>query len=132
MPDKEQRPLQKRSDKIVTSQPPQIDLYKCDLTFRADPHPAYARLRATSPIHRVTLPDGRGVWLVTRYEDAAAILVNVELLDGHENLDVHVLRPPGREIDAVGGQERGEVGGEDALKAAVQMRCECLMGMPTG
>ena len=32
-------------------------------------------------------------------EDAAAVLVNVELFDGHENLDVHVLRPP-RDLEA--------------------------------
>lgn len=56
------------------SQPPQVDLYKHDPAFRANPYPAYAQLRATAPIHRVTLPGGRGVWLVTRYDDAEAIL----------------------------------------------------------
>lgn len=56
------------------SQPLQVDLYKYDPAFRANPHPAYARLRATAPIHRVALPGGRGAWLVTRYDDAEAIL----------------------------------------------------------
>ncbi len=59
---------------MVMSQPSRIDLYKHDPAFRADPYPAYARLRATAPIHRVTLPGGWGVWLVTRYDDAATVL----------------------------------------------------------
>jgi cytochrome P450 PksS len=42
--------------------------------FKADPYPFYARLRAESPAHRVTLPDGQAVWLVTRYDDVAMVL----------------------------------------------------------
>ncbi len=42
--------------------------------FKADPFPFYARLRAKAPVHPVTLPDGRTAWLVTRYDDVAAIL----------------------------------------------------------
>src|SRR5262249_42852907 len=42
--------------------------------FKADPFPFYARLRAGSPVHPVTLPDGRTAWLVTRYDDVAAVL----------------------------------------------------------
>lgn len=42
--------------------------------FKADPFPFYARLRAESPVHPVTLPDGRTAWLVTRYDDVAAVL----------------------------------------------------------
>ncbi len=53
------------------TQPPRVDLF--DAAFKADPYPAYAELRATAPVHRTTLPDGRGVWLVTRYEDVLAI-----------------------------------------------------------
>jgi cytochrome P450 len=53
------------------SQPPQVDLFSPD--FKANPYPAYAQLRSTAPIHRVTLPDGRAMWLVTRYEDVAAV-----------------------------------------------------------
>ncbi len=58
----------------MESQPSQIDPYKYDPAFRANPYSAYARLRAADPVHRVTLPGDRGAWLVTRYEDAAAIL----------------------------------------------------------
>jgi cytochrome P450 PksS len=42
--------------------------------FKADPFPFYARLRGTAPVHPVTLPDGRMAWLVTRYDDVAAVL----------------------------------------------------------
>lgn len=42
--------------------------------FKADPFRFYARLRATAPVHRVTLPGKRSAWLVTRYEDVVAIL----------------------------------------------------------
>ncbi len=54
------------------SQPPQVDLFSPD--FKANPYPTYAHLRSEAPIHRVALPDGRGMWLVTRYEDVSAIL----------------------------------------------------------
>ena len=53
-------------------QPPQVDLFRP--SFKANPYPTYAQLRSTAPVHRVALPDGRGVWLVTRYEDVAAVL----------------------------------------------------------
>jgi cytochrome P450 PksS len=42
--------------------------------FKADPFPFYARLRAEAPVYPVTLPDGRNAWLITRYDDVAAIL----------------------------------------------------------
>jgi cytochrome P450 len=54
------------------TQTPRVDLFDPD--FKANPYPAYARLRSEAPVHRVTLPDGRGVWLVTRYEDVSPVL----------------------------------------------------------
>jgi cytochrome P450 len=54
------------------SQPPRVDLF--DPAFKADPYPTYARLRSSAPVHRASLPDGRGVWLITRYEDVLAVL----------------------------------------------------------
>jgi cytochrome P450 len=54
------------------SQPPRVDLF--DPAFTADPYPTYARLRSSAPVYRAALPDGRGVWLITRYEDVLAVL----------------------------------------------------------
>jgi cytochrome P450 PksS len=45
-----------------------------DPRFKADPHATYARLRAEAPVFRSRLGRGRPVWLVTRYEDVAALL----------------------------------------------------------
>jgi len=42
--------------------------------FNANPYPFYARLRAQSPIHRVGRFLGQEAWLVTRYDDASAVL----------------------------------------------------------
>jgi len=41
--------------------------------FKANPHPFYARLRAEAPVCRVRLPDKQAAWLVTRYDDVAAL-----------------------------------------------------------
>jgi cytochrome P450 len=52
--------------------PPRVDLL--DPAFKANPYPTYAELRSTARVYRASLPDGRGVWLVTRYEDVLAVL----------------------------------------------------------
>jgi cytochrome P450 PksS len=41
---------------------------------KANPYPFYARLRAEHPVFPVALPDKRTIWLVTRYDDVAAVL----------------------------------------------------------
>ena len=41
--------------------------------FKADPFPLLARLRASDPVYRTTLPDKTPVWLVTRYDDVNAL-----------------------------------------------------------
>jgi cytochrome P450 len=41
-----------------------------------DPYPLYAGLRDEAPVHQVTLPDGRDVWIVSRYQDARNALLN--------------------------------------------------------
>ncbi|MEU1373752.1 cytochrome P450 [Streptomyces triculaminicus] len=44
-----------------------------------DPHGTYARLREAGPVHRVTGPDGRPAWLVTRYDDVRSALADPRL-----------------------------------------------------
>ncbi|MCI2422439.1 cytochrome P450 [Saccharopolyspora sp. K220] len=55
-----------------------LDLWSPE--FQADPYPAYAALRANSPVHRLTGPMGFETWLVTRYEDARAALADPRLV----------------------------------------------------
>jgi len=43
--------------------------------FWRDPYPAFAALRAEEPVRRVELPDGP-VWILTRYADVRAALVD--------------------------------------------------------
>lgn len=53
-------------------------------TLLSDPHGAYAVLRRSAPAHRLTLPGGAKVWLVTRYHDVRACLADPRLsLDKH-------------------------------------------------
>jgi cytochrome P450 len=49
-----------------------------DSAFKASAFPVYAAMREEGPVVSVTLPDGRPLWLVTRYADA------VEFLRDHE------------------------------------------------
>ena len=42
--------------------------------FKADPFPFFARLRASEPVYRTTLPDKTVVWLLSRYDDVTALL----------------------------------------------------------
>ncbi|WP_430783104.1 cytochrome P450 family protein [Actinoplanes sp. G11-F43] len=50
-----------------------------DPAFISDPYPAYAEMRRTGPVRRVTLPSGLKVWLVTRYEDGRRALADPRL-----------------------------------------------------
>ena len=42
--------------------------------FKANPYPFFARLRALAPVYRTTLPTREIAWLITRYDDVAAVL----------------------------------------------------------
>ncbi len=54
------------------TQVPEIDL--TSQAAKANPYPAYSLVRASDPIFRMRMDDGRTTWLITRYEDALAIL----------------------------------------------------------
>lgn len=49
------------------------------LASSADPFALYARLRKAAPVHRLTLPGGAAVWLVTRYDDVRSGLADPRL-----------------------------------------------------
>jgi cytochrome P450 len=58
----------------MTTAPVDLDYLAPDFAARA--YEEYARLRETAPVHRVVLPDGMEVWLVTRFDDARAVLTD--------------------------------------------------------
>ncbi|MFD2925693.1 cytochrome P450 family protein [Halobacillus naozhouensis] len=42
--------------------------------FNQDPYPTFSKLRQEDPIHQTLLPNGQYSWIITRYEDAVAVL----------------------------------------------------------
>lgn len=59
---------------------PQADAPLFSPEFKANPYPAYARLRETGPVQRVVLDQGSALWLVTRHEDVQAGFKNPALI----------------------------------------------------
>ncbi len=59
--------------------------------FHANPFAFYKQLRDEAPVHPMTLPDKRTAWLVTRYDDANALLRDDRFVKKPGN----VLLPPG-------------------------------------
>ena len=53
--------------------------------FKADPYPFYRRLRAEAPVCRVRLPGGQEAYLVTRYNDVAALLKDARFAKDRQN-----------------------------------------------
>src|SRR5262245_7060549 len=53
--------------------------------FKANPFPYYAKLRAESPVVRVSLPDGQTAWLITRYEDVVAVFKDERFVKDKRN-----------------------------------------------
>ncbi|MFF3070223.1 cytochrome P450 [Kitasatospora sp. NPDC057904] len=51
----------------------------------ADPHAFYERMREETPVRRVVFPGGLKVWLVTRYDDARAVLSDPRFSKDVEN-----------------------------------------------
>jgi nocardicin N-oxygenase len=50
--------------------------YAFDASYRLEPTPLYAKLRAEEPVARVTLPHGEEGWLVTRHESVKIVLTD--------------------------------------------------------
>lgn len=55
---------------------------------KTDPYPFYARLRAERPVCPVKLPDGRTIWLITRYDDVAGVLKDERFVKNQANAAV--------------------------------------------
>jgi cytochrome P450 len=54
--------------------------------FKANPFAIYAQLRNERPLARITLPNGRLAWLLTRYDDVAALLKDMRFIKDPANL----------------------------------------------
>lgn len=52
----------------------QIDLYDPRVFSEGDPHAAWHTLRKEEPVFWQDLPDGRGFWSVTKYDDVCRVL----------------------------------------------------------
>ncbi|MFD6876681.1 MULTISPECIES: cytochrome P450 [unclassified Streptomyces] len=52
----------------MSSQPTVVDLLDLSPDFVSDPYPVYARLRRRGPVHHVSTPDGRDMWLVVGHD----------------------------------------------------------------
>lgn len=51
-----------------------IDVDITHPNHKADPFPLYKRLREETPVGEIPLPDKQTAWLITRYDDVAAVL----------------------------------------------------------
>src|SRR5262249_35605096 len=54
-------------------------LVQLDESFMADPHALYEMLRRERPVTQARMPQGLRIWLVTRYADVRAALVDARL-----------------------------------------------------
>lgn len=54
--------------------------------FIRNPYPAYSKLREMDPVHYVHFPDGQRGWLVTGYEDGAAVLKDARFIKDFSKL----------------------------------------------
>lgn len=54
------------------SQSTELDL--ASASFKANPYPLYARLRAYEPVYKFSSAHGQSTWLITRYTDAEFVL----------------------------------------------------------
>lgn len=66
------------------TQSPEIDLFSP--ATKANPYPMYALVRGSDPIFRLKMEDGRSTWLITRYEDALAILKDQRFIKDYRRL----------------------------------------------
>jgi cytochrome P450 len=116
--------------------------------FDVDPYPAYHRLRAEAPVHRVRIRDGLSCWWISRYDDARAALADPRLsrdprvavaawraadrgrrLEDEAALDVHLLTREPPEHTRLRGLISGAFSTRrvDALRPRVQEIADALL-----
>ena len=61
----------------------QVDV--TDPTFKANPFPFYAQLRAEAPVFPVKLPTRQRAWLITRYDDVLNVLKDERFAKDRQN-----------------------------------------------
>jgi cytochrome P450 len=72
---------------------PHMNVNVSSPTFKANPYPFYARLRAEAPVCTVTLPDRQTAYLVARYDDVLQALKDPRFVkDRHNALTPEQLR----------------------------------------
>lgn len=54
--------------------------------FTQNPYPVYSKLREADPLHYVRFPDGQRGWLVTGFEDGAAVLKDGRFIKDYSKL----------------------------------------------
>ena len=65
---------QKQTDTVATHVNSIVPVDVTDATFKANPFPFYAQLRAEAPVYPVKLPTKQRGWLITRYDDVLNVL----------------------------------------------------------
>lgn len=66
-------------------------LTKLDLAspiFKANPYPAFARLRASDPVHQFASTNGQSTWLITRYADAELVLRDERFVKDRQHISL--------------------------------------------
>ena len=63
--------------------------------FKPRAHLFYSRLRREAPVFAARLPGGQTAWLVTRYDDVAALLTDVRFVKDRNNARTAAERRPG-------------------------------------
>jgi cholest-4-en-3-one 26-monooxygenase len=60
-----------------------VDIYNPDTHLTGVPHDQYELLRREDPVHWQPEPNGRGFWVVTKYEDLAYVSCHPELFSSY-------------------------------------------------
>ncbi|UOQ93464.1 cytochrome P450 [Halobacillus shinanisalinarum] len=61
-----------------------IELFTSE--FNQNPYPTFSKLRQEDPIHQTLMPSGHYSWIVTRYEDAVAVLKDPRFIKDYTHL----------------------------------------------